>query len=83
MAFTDHAGDVDPGIVGAISGRPDHNPNILQEAVVGEADRAALGVHQPRPEPHPRPLQPPAVAPNDELPAAHPPAEPGIDRDPQ
>jgi hypothetical protein len=49
MAFTDHAGDVDPGVVRAVAGRPDDHPNVLQEAVVGEADRAALGVDQPRP----------------------------------
>jgi hypothetical protein len=49
--------------------------------VIGEPDRAAFGIDQPRPESHPLALQPPAVGPDHEVPAAHPLAEPGVDGD--
>ena len=65
-AVAQHAGDVDPGVVGPIAGRPDHDGDV-PAAAVGEPRRAAGGRDQPRPEPDPRPLQVPTAAADEEL----------------
>src|SRR6266545_1837239 len=74
-----HARNLNPGVVGAVAGRPHHHPNVLQGAVVGEPDGAPCGVDQPGSEPDSGPLELAPVGADDELPLACPPAEPGID----
>ena len=83
VAFPHHLGEVEPAVVRAVAGRPHHHPDVLQQAVVGEAGGPAVGIHQPGPEPDPLALQPAPVGPDHNVPAAHPPARPGGDRDPQ
>ena len=84
LAFTDHPREVDPGVVGAVAGRPHHHPHVLQQAVSAKrAVRSSASTSRGR-------FRTPArsslflpVNPDDEVPAAHPPARPGGDRDPQ
>src|SRR5215204_4930592 len=61
-AAGDHAGDVDPGVVGPEARGPDDRAD-LKGAAVGVPGRAPLAVLQPGPEPDPGPLQPAPAGP--------------------
>src|SRR5262249_26074552 len=76
-----HAGDGDPGVVGAVAGRPDHHVHA-QAGAVGEPDGAPVRGGHPWPEPDSSGLEPAAAAADDEIPARHPAAQPGVGGDP-
>src|SRR5262249_58163210 len=56
-----HAGNVDPGVVGAVACRPDDIAGV-QAAAVGETDDAPVCASHRWPEPDSRRLQPAAAA---------------------
>src|SRR5690349_10709834 len=82
VPVTDYAGDMDPGVVRAVTGRPDHGAGV-QAAAVGEPDGTPFRVGHRGPEPDPGRLEPAAAA-NDEIgPGSQPAAHPGLGGDPR
>jgi len=77
FAVVGHAWYVDPGVVGAVAGRPDDHADV-QVSAVGELDGALVRAVHGGPEPDSGRLKPSAAAADDELPARHPPPRPGL-----
>src|SRR5690606_19700770 len=61
-----HAGDVDPGVVGAVTGRPDDRAH-LEVAVVDEVDDVPVRAGQPWSQAYAGRAQPAAAAPDDDV----------------
>src|SRR5918992_2857100 len=69
----------DPGVIGAVAGRPDHGVDF-ELAAVGEADRATLGADDPRLQADPVATKLARARTDQRVALACPSADPGIDR---